>query len=122
MTEPGANSPLTLRDVARQAGVSLATVDRVLHNRPGVRSDTARRVKEAIARNSFQPHVAAAELARGRGPALRLRDAVGFMQQIQSCVGESVATSGRIGRSLQLHVWRASDILRCVPHFSRDPS
>ena len=66
MTEPGANSPLTLRDVARQAGVSLATVDRVLHNRPGVRSDTARRVKEAIARNSFQPHVAAAELARGR--------------------------------------------------------
>jgi LacI family transcriptional regulator len=31
-----------------------------------VRPDTVRRVKEAIERNSFQPHVAAAELARGR--------------------------------------------------------
>jgi LacI family transcriptional regulator len=87
-------TPLTLRDIARQAGVSLATVDRVLHNRPGVRLDTVRRVKEAIARNSFQPHVAAAELARGRarrfafvlpsGPNL-------FMQQIQSYLGEMAA-------------------------------
>ena len=39
-------------------------MDRVLHNRPGVRPDTVRRVREAIERNSFQPHVAAAELAR----------------------------------------------------------
>src|SRR6478752_4816382 len=82
---------LTLRDIAHQAGVSLATVDRVLHNRPGVRPDTVRRVREAIERNSFQPHVAAAELARGRvrrfafvmpsGPNL-------FMQQIQDYLGE----------------------------------
>src|SRR5690242_16474092 len=94
MKEPDANSPLTLRDIARQAGVSLATVDRVLHNRPGVRPDTIRRVKETIARHSFQPHVAGAELARGRtrrfafvmpsGPNL-------FMQQIQSYLGEMSA-------------------------------
>src|SRR3954452_13397663 len=86
-----ANTPLTLRDIARQAGVSLATVDRVLHNRPGVRSDTVRRVKEAVERNAFQPHVAAADLARGRvrrfifvmpsGPNL-------FMQEIESYLGE----------------------------------
>ena len=51
------NPPLTLKGIARQAGVSLATVDRVLHNRPGVRPETVRRVKEAVARNAFQPHV-----------------------------------------------------------------
>ncbi|MGY4301134.1 DNA-binding LacI/PurR family transcriptional regulator [Bradyrhizobium sp. i1.4.4] len=60
---------LTLKDIAREAGVSLATVDRVLHNRPGVRPDTVRRVKATIERNAFQPHVAAAELARSRVPA-----------------------------------------------------
>ena len=86
-----ANTPLTLRDIARQAGVSLATVDRVLHNRPGVRPDTVRRVKEAVERNAFQPHVAAADLARGRsrrfvfvmpsGPNL-------FMQEIEAYLGE----------------------------------
>ena len=91
MKEPDANSHLTLRDIARQAGVSLATVDRVLHNRPGVRPDTVRRVKEAIERNSFQPHVAAAELARGRARRFAFVMPSGpnlFMQQIQSYLGE----------------------------------
>ncbi|UPK36267.1 LacI family DNA-binding transcriptional regulator [Bradyrhizobium sp. 186] len=87
-------APLTLKDIARQAGVSLATVDRVLHNRPGVRPDTVRRVKEAIARNSFQPHVAAAELARGRVRRFAFVMPSGpnpFMQQIQSYLGEMSA-------------------------------
>src|SRR5438552_10588594 len=85
------NPPLTLKGIARQAGVSLATVDRVLHNRPGVRPATVRRVKEAIARNSFQPHVAAAELARGRARRFAFVMPTGpnlFMQQIQSYLGE----------------------------------
>ena len=91
MKDADANSPLTLRDIARQAGVSLATVDRVLHNRPGVRPDTVRRVKETIERNSFQPHVAAAELARGRARRFAFVMPSGpnpFMQQIHSYLGQ----------------------------------
>lgn len=38
----------TVREIARQAGVSDATVDRVLHNRPGVRQNTAGQVRQAI--------------------------------------------------------------------------
>src|SRR5689334_8349953 len=38
----------TVHDVAREAGVSLATVDRVLNGRPGVRTETADKVAEAI--------------------------------------------------------------------------
>ncbi|HUG61288.1 MAG TPA: LacI family DNA-binding transcriptional regulator, partial [Methylomirabilota bacterium] len=34
----------TIEDVARSAGVSVATVDRVLNGRQKVREDTARRV------------------------------------------------------------------------------
>jgi len=91
MREQEANTPLTLRDIARQAGVSLATVDRVLHNRPGVRPDTIRRVKATIERNAFQPHVAAAELARGRARRFAFVMPSGpnlFMQQIQSYLSE----------------------------------
>jgi len=66
MTEPGDLTLTTLKDVAREAGVSLATVDRVLHGRPGVRKATVQRVEETITRLGFRPHAAAAELARGR--------------------------------------------------------
>ncbi|MES2813521.1 MAG: LacI family DNA-binding transcriptional regulator, partial [Pseudomonadota bacterium] len=40
----------TVNDIAREAGVSLATVDRVLNARPGVREKTVTAVNDAIAR------------------------------------------------------------------------
>ena len=85
------DAPLTLRDIARQAGVSLATVDRVLHNRPGVRPDTVRRVRDAMERSAFQPHAAASELARARSRRFVFVMPCGanlFMQQIQAHLGE----------------------------------
>ena len=88
------DEPLTLRDIARQAGVSLATVDRVLHNRPGVRPDTVRRVKDAMERNAFQPHVAASDLARARSRRFAFVMPLGanpFMQQIQAQLREMAA-------------------------------
>ncbi|WP_376963883.1 LacI family DNA-binding transcriptional regulator [Azospirillum sp. A26] len=62
---PG-DAPLTLRDVAAAAGVSLATADRVVNGRPGVSAKTARKVHEAVQRLGFRPLAAAAELARAR--------------------------------------------------------
>jgi len=41
--------PFRVREIAAQAGLSEATVDRALHNRPGVRASTARQVQQAIA-------------------------------------------------------------------------
>jgi LacI family transcriptional regulator len=43
----------TIIDVAKQAGVSTATVDRVLNGRHNVRSDTARRVYDAAAQIGY---------------------------------------------------------------------
>nr|WP_256515719.1 LacI family DNA-binding transcriptional regulator [Alsobacter ponti] len=55
-----------MEDVARDAGVSLATVDRVINRRPGVRQKTVARVEAAIARLSYRPDPLAARLARNR--------------------------------------------------------
>jgi LacI family transcriptional regulator len=41
--------PPTISDLARQAGVGTATVDRVLNKRPGVNADTVQRVMQAVA-------------------------------------------------------------------------
>jgi LacI family transcriptional regulator len=56
----------TLEDVARAAGVSLATVDRVVNRREGVRAKTVARVEAAVAKLGYRADVAAARLARGQ--------------------------------------------------------
>lgn len=56
----------TINDLARVAGVSLATVDRVLNARPGVRSVTIEKVNNAIAKLGYVRDTAAANLARKR--------------------------------------------------------
>jgi LacI family transcriptional regulator len=44
-----ARPPYRIREIAQQAGLSPATVDRVLHERPGVRASTVAEVHRAIA-------------------------------------------------------------------------
>lgn len=56
----------TVHDIAREAGVSLATVDRVLNARAGVRETTVARVQDAIRSLGYVRDLSAANLARGR--------------------------------------------------------
>lgn len=56
----------TVHDIAKEAGVSLATVDRVLNARPGVREKTIARVHQAVARLGYVRDTNAANLARQR--------------------------------------------------------
>lgn len=58
--------PGTIKDVSREAGVSIKTVSRVLNNEPYVGVATRARVQEAIAALHFRPRSAARALAGGR--------------------------------------------------------
>lgn len=55
-----------LEDVARVAGVSVATVDRVVNRREGVREKTIARVEAAVAKLGYRADPAAARLARNQ--------------------------------------------------------
>ena len=57
----------TTKDLAKAAGVSLATVDRVLNSRAGVRKKTIDAVNDAIESIGFERNHIAATLARQRG-------------------------------------------------------
>ncbi len=79
----------TLEDVARTAGVSLATVDRVLNRRAGVNAGTAERVQAAVDRLKYRPDRLAARLARGRDHRFRFLLPAGnnaFMQALEEKV------------------------------------
>lgn len=85
-------SRITLQDVAREAGVSLATADRVLNGRTGVRGVTAEKVQAAVSRLGYRPNLAAARLARGETYRFCFVLPVGsntFMRQL----GEQVAST-----------------------------
>jgi len=57
---------ITIEDVALEAGLSVATVDRVLNGRAAVRPQTALRVEKAIRLLNYQPDRLAARLAKGQ--------------------------------------------------------
>lgn len=85
----------TVNDVARVAGVSLATVDRVLNARPGVRDVTIKKVQAAIETLGYVRDTAAANLARQRVYRFLfvLPDSENeFIDAIEDAVGDLSAT------------------------------
>jgi LacI family transcriptional regulator len=88
----------TTRDLAEAAGVSLATVDRVLNGRPGVRKKTVDAVKSAIQSIGFERNQVAATLARKRGYRLGFvlpKDGDEFLDEIM----ERIREINRAGRA-----------------------
>lgn len=59
-------SGVTIRDVARAAGVSVATVSRVVNGTAVVREETRLRVEEEVARLAYSPNAAARSLITSR--------------------------------------------------------
>jgi LacI family transcriptional regulator len=55
-----------VKEIARLAKVSLATVDRVLHNRTGVSEATRTKIQKIIKRLNYRPNILARRLASGK--------------------------------------------------------
>ena len=102
----------TVNDIAREAGVSLATVDRVLNARPGVREKTIRAVNDAIARLGYVRDLTAANLARGRSyrVAVLLPDTESqFIQSLAEALTEAGSAAATSRTELKLHRFPAED-------------
>lgn len=52
-----------VKEIARRAKVSIATVDRVLHDRPGVSLKTKEKIQQIIKELNYQPNIVARALA-----------------------------------------------------------
>ena len=55
---------VTIKDVAREAGVSIATVSKIINGAPGISEATTRRVEEVMRALDYAPNSRAASLAR----------------------------------------------------------
>ncbi len=61
---------VTIKQVAKEAGVSPQTVSRVVNNHPDVSPETRQRVQQVINRLSYQPSLIARTLIQGRSRTL----------------------------------------------------
>lgn len=57
---------ITIKDIAQKAGVSVGTVDRVLHNRPNVSASAMEKVTRVLKELNYQPNVYASALAANK--------------------------------------------------------
>ena len=103
----------TVNDIAREAGVSLATVDRVLNARPGVRAKTIDAVQDAISRLGYVRDMAAANLARSRSyrmVALLPDSDSQFVQTLADALTEAAALAAATRTELDLQRYPPEDM------------
>ena len=62
----------TITDVARQAGVSIKTVSRVMNNEPNVKDATKEKVQKAALALNYEPNLSARMLAGSKSFAIAL--------------------------------------------------
>jgi len=89
--------PVTMFDVAIEAGVSTATVSRVANDHPNIRLATRDRVEEAMQRLGYVANLRARSLAGGRSNMLGvIVDDLesSYISQVARGIDEAVATHG----------------------------
>ncbi|MFJ4142866.1 LacI family DNA-binding transcriptional regulator [Pseudomonas sp. NPDC089734] len=91
---------VTMEDVARAAGVSLSTVDRVMSLRANVRADTAQRIAEAAASLGFYGRNVIEQRLLQNRPTVRVgfllqKRGMAFYQGLAKALGDAAAASVR---------------------------
>lgn len=76
----GATKPPGVREIAQVLGVSIGTVDRALHDRPGINAATRDQVLATAKALGYRPNLAARFLSSGR----KLRISVNFPRELAS--------------------------------------
>ncbi len=60
------NPRIRIKDIAEKTGVSIGTIDRVLHNRGHVAADVRERITEAMREMGYEPNIVARSLANNK--------------------------------------------------------
>jgi len=104
-----------IKDVAREAGVSIATVSRVVHKSPSVKRQNKERVEQAIRKLKFRPNLSAQRLASKSNSTIglvipRYSDIFHSFYALQILQGVGLAVE-RLKMDLLLHVTNGESFL-----------
>lgn len=98
---------VTISDIARAAQVSRGTVDKVIHQRPGVSDEVRARVKAVMQRMEYRPNMVARALKASARPLklalLMPRLTNAFFAQVKAGMDDGLAAYGDYGLQPQFH-------------------
>ena len=77
------NGKVRIKDIAEQSGVSVGTVDRILHNRPNVSKTAREKVEKVLKEINYQPNMYASALAYNKSYIIRF-DGKNYAKKIPS--------------------------------------
>jgi hypothetical protein len=115
---------VTVRDVAMYAGVSIATVSRVVNSPTLVSQKTKDKVQAAIANLQFLPNLNAAALRRNHRPKeKRVQQTISAPAAARSASAPHLSDEGRVQRATdRLGALRQENLMlkRLLRRFNRD--
>ena len=87
---------IRIKDIAERAGVSVGTVDRVLHNRPNVSKPAREKVEAALKDMNYQPNVYASALAYNKSYVFYMllpqHESEAYWEEVEQGVRKAVET------------------------------
>lgn len=98
----GWNQMVSIKDVAKQAGVAISTVSKVLNNYPNVSEATKKKVNRAVAELNFVPNSVAAALSSKQSGRVALLLHMGNASSVDEINMQYMA--GTIGRAMELNL------------------
>ena len=93
---------VSIKDVAKQAGVAISTVSKVLNNYPNVSEATRKKVNQAVAELNFVPNSVAAALSSKQSGRVALLLNMGNASSVDEINMQYM--SGTIGRAVELNL------------------
>jgi DNA-binding LacI/PurR family transcriptional regulator len=100
---------MTIVDIAKASGVSIATVSRILNNKPDVADETRQRILQLMDEQRFTPQLAWQQLRSGKSHFIALHYPQDFNPPEQNIITSAAMSCEDAGYSLNLIVSSLSD-------------
>ena len=101
-----ATDKIRIKDIAERAGVSVGTVDRVLHERPNVSKEAREKVEKALEEMDYQPNMYASALAYNKDYRFYLvipsHENEAYWDEVEE--GAAAGTESRRDFGISLHI------------------
>lgn len=114
---------IRIKDIALRAGVSVGTVDRVLHDRPNVSKPAREKVEKALQEMNYQPNVYASALAYNKSFTFALllpkHESEAYWEEVEQGVRKAIEARRDFHLDVEFHFYKRFDNQSFKEEYSR---